>query len=388
MTLALLGIGTAEPPYSIAQQEAAELASTFSLSTPQEAQTLQALYRRTRIDRRGSVLLEQPEGSSPRQTFMPPATSEEDLGPTTGARMERFAEEAPPLALAAARTALGRSDVAAGEITHVVTACCTGFVAPGFDLRLIKGLKIAPGVARTHVGFMGCHGALNALRVAAAFAGAQPAARILICATELCSLHYRYGRGSDKLVANAIFADGAAAMVCRAVERVKSRDRQGAMLAGDDVNGRAATLDHSPDNRWQLLANGSHLFPNSEDAMAWRIGDHGFEMSLSPRVPELIAAHLRPWLESWLGGYDLTLGNVATWAVHPGGPRIVGQVAAGLGLADEATAVSQQVLKECGNMSSATIVFILERLIALGAPRPCVALAFGPGLVVEAALFR
>ncbi|HEY2149035.1 MAG TPA: type III polyketide synthase [Pirellulales bacterium] len=376
MTLTLLGIGTAEPAYSIAQQEAAELASTFSQSTPQEAQTLQALYRRTRIDRRGSVLLEQPEGSSPRQTFMPPAASEDDLGPTTGARMERFAEEAPPLALAAARTALGQSGVAAGEITHVITACCTGFAAPGFDLRLIKGLKLSPGVARTHVGFMGCHVALNALRVAAAFAAADPTARILICATELCSLHYRYGRGSDKLVANAIFADGAAAMVCGASDRKQTNG---------DGGGR---VDRSTDGHWQLVANGSHLFPGSEDAMAWRIGDHGFEMSLSPRVPELIAAHLRPWLESWLGGCGLALADVATWAVHPGGPRIVGQVAAGLGLTDEATAVSQQVLKECGNMSSATIVFILERLIAQVAPRPCVALAFGPGLVVEAALFR
>ncbi|HKD35996.1 MAG TPA: 3-oxoacyl-[acyl-carrier-protein] synthase III C-terminal domain-containing protein, partial [Pirellulales bacterium] len=316
---------------------------------------------------------------------------------------------------AAARAALGRAGVAAEKITHVITACCTGFVAPGFDLRLIKSLKLSPGVARTHVGFMGCHGALNALRVAAAFAAADPAARILICATELCSLHYRYGRGSDKLVANAIFADGAAAMVCSSVETRRSRERSNSghpsHLVGEGPGVRGRALGSSspsppfdklmtgrpspmkgerapPDNRWHLIANGSHLFPSSEDAMAWRIGDHGFEMSLSPKVPELIAAHLRPWLESWLAECGLTLADVATWAVHPGGPRIVGQVAAGLGLSDEATAVSQQVLKECGNMSSSTIVFILERLIAQGAPRPCVALAFGPGLVVEAALFR
>jgi predicted naringenin-chalcone synthase len=363
MSLAILGIGTSEPAYSIAQTEAAELASTFCLTTPEQAHTLQALYRRTRIERRGSVLLEQPEGTSPRQTFMAPAVSEEDHGPSTGARMERFAEEAPPLALAAARQALERSQVAAGEITHAVTVSCTGFVAPGFDLRLVKGLKLSRDVARAHIGFMGCHGALNALRVASAFAGTNPAARILICATELCSLHYRYGRGSDKLVANAIFADGAAAVVCGA--------------------GASA-----PTSGWQLARSGSHLFPGSEDAMSWRIGDHGFEMSLSPRVPALIAEHLRPWMESWLARDDMSLADVRTWAVHPGGPRIVSQVACGLGLADDAPAVSQQVLKECGNMSSATIVFILERLIAQDAPRPCVALAFGPGLVVEAALFR
>jgi len=363
MSLAILGIGTSEPAYSIAQHDAAELASTFCLTTPEQAQTLQALYRRTRIERRGSVLLEQPEGTSPRQTFMAPAISEEDEGPTTGARMERFAEEAPPLALAAARQAIERSQVSAGEITHAITVSCTGFVAPGFDLRLVKGLKLSPDVARAHIGFMGCHGALNALRMASAFAGTVPAARILICATELCSLHYRYGRGSDKLVANAIFADGSAAIVCGAGE-----------------------LARPPG--WRLARSGSHLFPASEDAMSWRIGDHGFEMSLSPRVPELIAEHLRPWMEDWLARDGMTLADVRTWAVHPGGPRIVNQVACGLGLPDDAPAVSQQVLKECGNMSSATIVFILERLIAQDAPRPCVALAFGPGLVVEAAMFR
>ncbi|HEV2971638.1 MAG TPA: type III polyketide synthase [Pirellulales bacterium] len=362
MTLAILGIGTAEPAYSIAQTEAADLANTFCLATPEQAHTLQALYRRTRIERRGSVLLEQPDGALPRQTFMAPAVSEEDLGPTTAARMERFSEEAPPLALAAARAALARSAVAAQDITHLITLCCTGFVAPGFDVRLIKGLKLSPETARTHVGFMGCHGALNAVRVASAFAGADPQARILICATELCSLHYQYGHGSEKLVANAIFADGAAALVCRAA-------------------------DSSPASGWRLARSGSHLFAGSEDAMSWRIGDHGFEMTLSPRVPELIASQLRPWIESWLARDGMTLSDVQSWAVHPGGPRIVSQVASGLGLPDDATFISQQVLKDCGNMSSATILFILERLMAQDAPRPCVALAFGPGLVVEAALF-
>ncbi|HEV3417104.1 MAG TPA: type III polyketide synthase [Pirellulales bacterium] len=362
MTLTLLGIGTAEPAYSIAQKEAADLASTFCLTTPEQAHTLQALYRRTRIERRGSVLLEQPDGALPRQTFMAPAVSEEDLGPTTAARMERFAEEAPPLALAAARGALSRSAVASQDITHLITVCCTGFIAPGFDVRLIKGLKLSPSIARTHVGFMGCHGALNALRVASAFARSDPRARILICSTELCSLHCQYGHGSEKLVANAIFADGAAALVC-------------------------GSADSLPQVGWQLSRSGSHLFAGSEEAMSWRIGDHGFEMTLSPRVPDLIATQLRPWLESWLARGGMTLPDVRSWAVHPGGPRIVTQVAAGLELPENATFVSQQVLKDCGNMSSATILFILERLMAQNAPRPCVALAFGPGLVVEAALF-
>lgn len=387
MALEILAVGIAEPAYSIAQHDAAELAGSFACSTPEQVATLRALYRRTRIERRGSVLLEQPEGVSPRQTFMAPAIDEDDSGPTTAARMERFAAESPALALEAARQALAESHLTPQEITHLVTVCCTGFAAPGFDLRLIKGLKLSTEVARTHIGFMGCHGSLNALRVAAAIAAADPAAGILICSTELCSLHYRYGQGSDKLVANAIFADGAAALVCREDQKAKDERRKAKENLGDlsqsTDNGQRTT-----DNPWQLVRNGSHLFPASEDAMSWQIGDHGFEMTLSPRVPELIGAQLRPWMESWLARDGLSLADVRSWAIHPGGPRVVSQVATALGLNDDAVAVSQQVLSECGNMSSATILFILRRLMAQNAPQPCVALAFGPGLVVEAALFR
>ncbi len=365
MTLALMGIGTAQPRYSIAQSEAADLASTFSLSTAEKSQTLKALYRRTRIERRGSVLLEQPDGCEPRQTFMPPATSEADFGPTTAARMDRFLTESAPLALAAVEQALSQSGLTAQEITHLITVCCTGFAAPGFDMQLIKTLPLSSGVARTHIGFMGCHGSLNALRVAKAFATADLNARILICSVELCSLHYQYGQGSDKLVANAIFADGAGAVVCRGATDASDRD-----------------------NMWRLTRAGSHVFAESSDAMAWRIGDHGFEMTLSARVPELIATQLGPWMRSWLAEEQLSIADIRSWAIHPGGPRIVNQVAAGLSLPDNAAMVSQQVLAACGNMSSATILFILQRLITADAPRPCVALAFGPGLVVEAALFR
>ena len=361
MNLALYEFGTAQPIHSIAQPEAADIAATFSGLPPEQTRSLHALYRRTRIERRGSVLLEHPAGIEPRQTFMPPACDEFDHGPTTALRMQRYAEEAPVLALTAAREALDGSDLVPREITHLITVSCTGFVAPGFDIRLIKSLKLSRSVARTHVGFMGCHGALNGLRVAAALARTRRKARVLLCATELCSLHYQYGPDAEKLVANAIFADGAAALVCG--------------------RPRAAT-------EWRLTRSGSYLFPNSEDAMSWRVGNHGFEMTLSARVPQLIASHLRPWMESWLAKVGLDLAAIGSWAIHPGGPRILDQAAAGLGLPRSATETSQRVLAECGNMSSPTVLFILQRLRRQQARLPCVALAFGPGLVVEAALFQ
>jgi predicted naringenin-chalcone synthase len=249
-----------------------------------------------------------------------------------------------------------------------VTVSCSGFVAPGFDLDLIRDLPLSPGTARTHVGFMGCHGALNGLRVARAFVEADPLSRVLLCAAELCSLHYDYRTETARILANALFADGAAALV-----------------ATGAAPGADAQLDAGP---WRHVASGSAVLPGSAEAMTWSIGDHGFEMGLSPRVPDVIAAHLRPWLEEWLAAHGLALEGVASWAIHPGGPRILDVVESCLRLPPDAATESRRVLEECGNMSSPTVLFILDRLRRQGAPRPCVALGFGPGLVVEAALFR
>jgi predicted naringenin-chalcone synthase len=209
---------------------------------------------------------------------------------------------------------------------------------------------------------MGCHGALNGLRVGRAFTTADPQVCVLLCAVELCSIHYFYGWDPGKVIANAIFADGAAAVV--------------------GVHDSAA-----PAGAWRATASGSNLFPGSRDAMTWSIGDHGYVMSLSKRVPGLIAAHLRPWVEQWLDQQDLALKDVATWAIHPGGPRIVAAVEEALSLPHDKTRVSHDTFAEFGNMSSPTVLFILDALRKHNAPRPCVALGFGPGLAVEATLF-
>jgi predicted naringenin-chalcone synthase len=144
----------------------------------------------------------------------------------------------------------------------------------------------------------------------------------------------------------------------------------------------------APASAWRVAATGSCYLPDSARAMTWSIGDHGFEMTLSKRVPGLIEQHLRPWLETWLAGQGLALNEIACWAIHPGGPRILGAVEQALGLCPEQTATALEVLCELGNMSSPTVLFILDRLRRQGAVPPCVALGFGPGLVAEATLFR
>jgi predicted naringenin-chalcone synthase len=247
-------------------------------------------------------------------------------------------------------------------VKHLVTVSCTGFNAPGVDYRLIRRLGLPAEVARTHVGFMGCHALLNGMRVARAIVEAESSACVLLCAVEVCSLHFQYGWDISQIVVNALFADGAAAMVI-VPEAVRLENRA-----------------------FSILANGSTILPDCEDAMSWRIGDHGFMMTLSQRVPELIATHVGPWLRDWLARQDLAIDSVGSWAVHPGGPRILSAFGEAAGLDRSMLEPSYRVLVEHGNMSSPTIAFILERLRMLKAPRPCVAIAFGPGLAVEAAL--
>ncbi len=364
MTLAILGLGTAVPPASVTQQEAEEIARSICCREEQQEAWLPHLFSHTGIAKR-HLCLGQPvirdvlDGTRDSDSVFLPRDDAGDPGPTTGQRMEVYRREAPAIAIRAARQALAESRLPPSSISHLVTVSCTGFHAPGFDVALIRGLDLPPTTERTHVGFMGCHGALNGLRVARAFLDADPNARVLLCAVELCSLHYHYGWDPQKVVANALFADGAAALVAGPV-----RDAPG----------------------WQLLASGSCLMPDSDDAMSWTVGDHGFVMTLSKQVPALIARHLRRWLCDWLAQHDLSLDDVRSWAIHPGGPRILDAAIAALNLPDAATHDSRAVFAEFGNMSSPTVLFILDRLRRRSAPRPCVALGFGPGLTVEAGL--
>lgn len=357
MTTFLQGLGTALPEVAVEQRRAAELLAELLPEGDPRARSSAVLFRRSGVRARHSVLAERRADGTVAQTFFP---ARDPKGPGTAARMRAYGELAPPLAARAARAALEDAGVEPAGITHLITVSCTGFGAPGVDRRLLDDLGLPPTVERTHVGFMGCHGALNGLRVGRAFVEADPRARVLLVAVELSSLHVQPGGGEGQVVANALFADGAAALVL------------GAESAGC---------------AWPVAASGSTLLPESEDLMGWSVGDHGFDISLSAKVPDAIEASLRPWFDGWLRGCGLGLDDVRSWAVHPGGPRIVDGVEATLGLDPSALAPSRELLAELGNMSSPTVLFLLRRLLDSGAPRPCVAMGFGPGLFAEVALF-
>lgn len=368
MNLAIMGMGTAVPETRLNSDEATRAATAVCARNDHQARLLAAYFRLTEIETRHvaippAVIRDLINGTRESNHFFLPNGNEDDTGPTTKQRMEHYAETAPALAAESSGKALESANVSPRDITHLVTVSCTGFFAPGLDRALIGRLGLSPTVQRTHVGFQGCHGAFNGMRVARAFAGSDPNAKVLVCAVEMCSLHYSYGWHPQQLLANALFADGSAAVV--AVPEAKA-----------------------PADAWRLAQSGSCLFPGSDDAMTWTIGDHGFLMTLSSSVPDLIMGHLKPWLTAWLADQGLTIGDVATWGTHPGGPRILSFVQMALGLPMGVHDVSKAVLAEHGNMSSPTVLFIIDRLRKQNAPRPCVALGFGPGLTAEAMLFR
>ncbi|HWI86330.1 MAG TPA: type III polyketide synthase [Sphingomonas sp.] len=271
--------------------------------------------------------------------------------PPTSARMHAYAEGAPRLALAAIAK-LG----ALGEISHVVVASCTGFVAPGIDQIIARELGLPPTVERTLVGFMGCYAAVAALRVANHIVRSTPMARVLVVMVELSTLHLQGTTELEPLLAMLQFGDGAAATIVSAEPAGLAIDRFFA-----------------------------HTLPDSADLIRWAIGDEGFTMHLDGAVPSRIgeALHDQATRSALVGDEP-----VDCWAVHAGGRSVLDAVERGLGLPPEALAPSRGVLADCGNMSSATIMFVLERILAGRPVENGVAIAFGPGLAAEGFHFR
>lgn len=367
MTILITGLGTSVPVGGVTQTFAYQTTQQFCCDTDEHRRVMELIYQGSGVNQRGTVLLpdtnELPEESD---WFFFPRVDEEDRGPTTHARMQKYEDHALALAMESCEAALASADQDVSEITHLVTVSCSGFYAPGFDIGLIQQLGLSPATTRTHVGFMGCHGSFNALRVAKAYVEADPKAVVLICSVELCSLHHHYGWSTDKVIANALFADGSGAVVCRAVPN-----------------------DSVPmQTKYRLIRNGSHVLPGTKGAMSWRIGDHGFEMTLSQKVPSLIEQNLGSWMSEFLAKEGLKIEDVTGWAIHPGGPRILDSCVAALSISSDNVIPAREILSRYGNMSSATILFLLNRLQEEQRRGPVVALGFGPGLTIEAMLLN
>ncbi|NWK98884.1 type III polyketide synthase [Sphingobium lactosutens] len=325
------------------------------LDDPRERQIFARMAERSGIGHRWCVLPPTAEGGSP----VDPGGFYAGAMPPTSLRMRRYAQYAPALCLDAIDQLAGQ--VAIDRISHLVVASCTGFVAPGIDQIIADRLGLE-GVERTLVGFMGCYAAVAALRTARHIVRSEPAARVLVVTVELSSLHFQPERQIERLLMMLQFGDGAAAAL---------------VTAAEDGAGGGIVIDQPF----------SLNLEDSADLIRWDIGDSGFVMHLSGEVPGRIQAALatEKIRQRILGSDDVTA--VDGWAVHAGGRSILDAVEHGLGLDEGALAPSRSVLARFGNMSSATLMFILRDMLGQRV-RQGVALAFGPGLAAEGFRFE
>ncbi len=281
--------------------------------------------------------------------------------PSTADRMALY----KPQALRLARQAAAALDLGddAGALTHLIVASCTGFTAPGLDLQLVGALGLRPDIERTMIGFMGCSAAVPALRAAHHIVRSDPDARVLVVNLELSTLHFQETSELEKVLSFLLFGDGAAAALVTAEPRGIALDEFRAVV-----------------------------IPDSEELITWNIGDQGFDMYLSGQVPARIMRTLKGELEQSKATDVLRGGELAEidlWAVHAGGRTVLDAVEAGLQLSPHALEASRAVLNDYGNMSSATVMFVLQRLLRNSSPGARgLAMAFGPGMVAETFRFR
>ncbi|MBO2009997.1 type III polyketide synthase [Hymenobacter negativus] len=360
-------IGTANPAHCIAQPQIADFMAQALQFDEGDTRKLRALYRVSGIAQRYSVLPDYGRANG-EYTFFPNTIGLEPF-PSVGQRMAVYRREALPLAVEAVRNSLLQvPDVAPDSITHLVTVSCTGMYAPGLDIELVQALGLRADVRRTCVNFMGCYAAVNAVKLADAFCQADARARVLIVSVELCTLHFQKSREEDHLVSNALFGDGAAACLVQ---------------AGPLPNGTPS-----------LALQGFHcgLEPDGHDDMAWHINDFGFEMSLSSYVPKLIQRGIRKLTDGLLASLPVQLSDIHHFAIHPGGRKILETIETELGLTRDHNRHAYRVLRDYGNMSSATVLFVLRDVLAAATPAdhgaPVLSFAFGPGLTMEAMLLE
>jgi predicted naringenin-chalcone synthase len=341
-------IATSLPPHDVHHAFLA-FGRAMLAGDPRKRALFDRMAERSGIDRRFSVLAPGSVGGAvDAEGFYQPGAF-----PGTAARMRKYEEHAPALAVTAAEQLLAGED--RGRISHLIVTSCTGFSAPGIDLQIMERCGLRPDVERTLVGFMGCHAAINALKLARHIVRSDPAARVLAVNLELCTLHLHETDDLEEILSFLLFADGCAAALV-------SADPEG--LAMESFRSR--------------------LVPNTRELIRWNVRDQGFDMVLSGAVPSAIRAALETSRTEILGGVN----DIGLWAVHPGGRTVLDAVEQALDLTPDALATSRHVLRHHGNMSSATVMFVLERMLAArNTGRGC-AMSFGPGLAAETMLFR
>jgi prepilin-type processing-associated H-X9-DG protein len=305
-------------------------------------------------------------GKSDNYSFYPNTPDFEPF-PSTKERINRYRTHAIELSNKAIESCIAKQKkLSLSSITHLITVSCTGMYAPGLDIDIVLTLGLNPTIQRTCINFMGCYASFNAIKIADSICTASPNAKVLIVCTEICSIHFQKEPTEDNFLANALFADGSAAILVEAT----------------------AT------SGWSLAPVAFHnaLSTSSENHMAWTIGDFGFEMKLSSYVPDIIQKGIKSLTTEMLRQIEKKVEDIKHFAIHPGGKKILEVIESELGITKDQNQPSYAVLNTFGNMSSPTVVFVLESILekvnANDDQSLTLGLAFGPGLTLEGILFK
>ena len=360
----LTSIGIAVPHNRFEQAEIGKFMMRAMQLDYENNRKLGAIFRSSGISHRYSVLTDY--GKENDFSFYPNNENFEPF-PATSTRLDEYQKHAPELSVAAINDCLSRQPgIDVRSITHLIVVSCTGMYAPGLDIDLVERLGLRHDVQRLSINFMGCYAAFNGIKVGDAFCKADPQARVLIVCVELCSIHFQKQATEDNMLANALFADGAAAV----------------LMQGNP----AAGLNLVPEAFHNALSF------SKDPQMAWRVGNLGFEMKLTSYVPEIIQSGIKKLTDEMLGKIKKNFSTIKHFAIHPGGKKILEVIEKELALSKTDNRHAYAVLNNYGNMSSPTVLFVLYYLLqdvtVQHNDESVLSFAFGPGLTLESILFK
>jgi predicted naringenin-chalcone synthase len=348
----IISIGTATPRHCHQQNDILGFMQHVYAPAADDKRKLKFLYHQSGIDQRYSVLADFSKPAAEWKFF--PHTENLEPFPGIEQRMEVYNKYAPQLSVDAIRNCL-HNVLPDEEITHLITVSCTGMSAPGLDLQVMELMDLPKTIFRTSINFMGCYAAIHALKLADAFCKAEKKANVLIVCTELCTIHFQREATIDNMTSSLLFGDGAAAVL---------------------VTNDNKTAGFQIENFY------SRIIPKGKRDMAWELSSSGFLMTLSGYIPDLIEEDFRSIVEDALG--NTAIEEIDEWCIHPGGKKVLQAIEKSLQLPAKALGPSYQVLKEHGNLSSPTILFVLKELLSQKKPgKKVFGAAFGPGLTIE-----
>lgn len=351
----IISIGTALPVYKHRQDKILEFMQDAYELDDDEKRKLKFLYHQGGIETRYSVIPDYQLNKSKWEFY--PATKGLEPFPNLEKRMDWYHQNAAPLAFEAINNCLANSTEK--NITHLITVSCTGMSAPGLDIELMQLLNLPPSTFRTSINFMGCYAAIHALKIADAFCKSDRQARVMIVCIELCTLHFQKDKTMENLTSSMLFADGAAAAL---------------------VSGNNDTKGLSIEHFYSTVA-----YPGKKD-MAWTLSSTGFLMTLSSYIPQLIKNNFETLLNAALQSAKLDKKEISRWCIHPGGRKILEATQQSIGLEKNNLKESYDVLKNYGNMSSPTILFVLLQImneLHSSKKEKIFVAAIGPGLTLE-----